>query len=190
MEFDLDDFASAFPYGFLGEREGEYVNRVEAYLSKLPAEKQSLVIDLLDLQWLSYVQQLWLISDETGNEDPGRVHFVLARMQINSNIRRDHGLPHRNIRDALYRFSFKDVLYILENAADVLSPLLEHYWGTLSPQQQHGILTCLTTRFVKARRKWVWLSPELPYQNKHSGFSSKLWIAHIRLTKTLYPTIC
>jgi hypothetical protein len=119
-EISINDFTEIFPYGFLGESEGEYVNRVENILGQLPPEQHSLLLDLLDLQWVSYIQQLWFISDEIGKDgDTGKIHFVLARMQINSNIRREQGLRERNMRDALMRFSYCDLLVLLETADDI-----------------------------------------------------------------------
>jgi len=116
MDINIDDFTQQFPYGFLGEREAEYVNNVQKYVDQFEQDQRDLVIDLLDLQWVSYIQQIWLITDRTGSEEAGKIHFALARLQINSNIRNDLGLPPRNMRDALVRGSSKDVLRLLETA--------------------------------------------------------------------------
>ncbi len=50
-EISFDLFLDAFPYAHLNEREGEYVDKVEANLKALSKEDQSLLMELLDLQW-------------------------------------------------------------------------------------------------------------------------------------------
>ncbi len=80
MDINIDDFTQQFPYGFLGEREAEYVNNVQKYVDQFEQDQRDLVIDLLDLQWVSYIQQIWLITDRTGTEEAGKIHFALARL--------------------------------------------------------------------------------------------------------------
>ena len=109
------EFSKEFSYGFLGEREGEYVKRVSNFLNQYPKDQHSLIMDLLDLQWVAFVQQLWSIGDETGSPDHGRTHFAVARLEINSDIRRNYELPHRNMRSEMFRHE-NDVLTTLENA--------------------------------------------------------------------------
>ena len=114
----IDEFTKEFSYGFLGvrEREGEYVERVANFLNKYSEPQHALIMDLLDLQWVAYVQQLWFIGDETGSPDVGKNHFALARLQINANIRAERGLPDRNMRNEMMRVEYCDVLRMLENA--------------------------------------------------------------------------
>jgi hypothetical protein len=117
MKITVKEALSEFPYGFLAETEGDYVERATKFLKLLPAERRALLLDLIDLQWVALIQQLWFIADETGtDEDFGKMHFVLARMQINSRLRRQHGLGERNMRNALMRFANCDLLVLLETA--------------------------------------------------------------------------
>ena len=122
MGVTIEGFGREFKYGFLGEREGDYIRRVQSYIEYLPEDQKSLVLDLLNLQWVSFIQQLWFVGDVTGKPDHGKIHFTLARMEINSEIRRENNLPERNMRNALYRLSYKDVLHILESAPDIPAP--------------------------------------------------------------------
>ena len=112
----IDEFTEEFSYGFLGEREGKYIERVANFLNKYSEPQHALIMDLLDLQWVSFVQQLWFIGDETGLPDAGKNHFAVARLQINANIRAERGLPDRNMLREMMRIEYCDVLRILENA--------------------------------------------------------------------------
>ena len=112
----IDEFTEEFSYGFLGEREGEYFERVANFLNKYSEPQHALIMDLLDLQWVAFVQQLWFIGDETGSPDAGKNHFAMARLQINANIRTERGLPDRNMRREMMRIEYCDVLRMLENA--------------------------------------------------------------------------
>ena len=113
----IDEFTKEFSYGFLGEREGEYVERIANFLNKYSEPQHALIMDLLDLQWVAFVQQLWFIGDETGSPDAGKNHFAVARLQINANIRAERGLPDRNMLREMMRIESCDVLRMLENAA-------------------------------------------------------------------------
>ncbi len=112
----IDEVTEEFSYGFLGEREGEYVERVKSFLNKYPKTQNALIMNLLDLQWVSFIQQLWFIGDETGSPDVGKNHFAVARLQINANIRGERRSPDRNMLREMMRLEFCDVLRILENA--------------------------------------------------------------------------
>ena len=109
------EFTKEFPYAFLLEREPQYVERVSNFLNQYPKDQHSLIMDLLDLQWVAFVQQLWSIGDETGSFDHGPNHAAVARLEINSDIRRNYGLPDRNMRSEMFRHE-NDVLTTLENA--------------------------------------------------------------------------
>ena len=111
----IDEFTEESSYGFLGEREGEYIERVANFLNKYSEPQHALIMDLLDLQWVSIVQQFWFIGDETGFPDAGKNHFAVARLQINANIRAERGLPDRNMLRVMMRIEYCDVLRILEN---------------------------------------------------------------------------
>ena len=54
----FNEFSKEFPHAFLGEREGEYVERVANFLNKYSEPQHALIMDLLDLQWVAFVQQL------------------------------------------------------------------------------------------------------------------------------------
>ena len=112
----IDEFTEEFSYGFLGEKEVEYVERIENFLNKYSETQHALIMDLLDLQWVAFVQQLWFIGDETGVSEVGKNHFAVARLQINANIRIERGLPERNMLREMMRIEYCDVLRILENA--------------------------------------------------------------------------
>ena len=112
----IDEFTKEFSYGFLGESEGAYVKRVANFLNKYSEPQHALIMDLLDLQWVAYVQQLWFIGDETGSPDIGKNHFAVARLQINANIRAERVLPDRNMLREMMRIESCDVLRMLENA--------------------------------------------------------------------------
>ena len=112
----IDEFTKEFSYGFLGEREGEYVERVANFLNKYSEPQHALIMDLLDLQWVAFVQQLWFIRDETGFVQE-RNHSAVARLQIDSNIRWERGLPPRNMAQEMHDIGYCDLLVILENAA-------------------------------------------------------------------------
>jgi hypothetical protein len=114
-EVDFDLFLDAFPFGNMNEREGEYVVKVEGILKGLPTEDQSLLMELLDLQWTVVVEQLGLINTFKENPSrPGRADAAMARLQINSNIRREHGLPGRDMRSALLKIRAGDLLDHIE----------------------------------------------------------------------------
>ena len=112
MSITVDDFTEEFLYGFL-EDEGEYIERIEKFLKKYPETQHSLIIDLLDLQWVAFVQQLSCIGEKTGSFDESKIEKSLAKLQIHSNARTVHSLPHRNMRNAMLRLN---VLQILENS--------------------------------------------------------------------------
>lgn len=102
--FRWENFRDIFPFGFLGIREGQYVQIVNETLDLLVNDtERALLLDLLDAQWCVYIEQLW-IAHECG-DDPqrfaGEGHFALARLQIGSNIRRERGLPQKDGRRAM-----------------------------------------------------------------------------------------
>ena len=89
--------------------------KVATILKGLPTEDQSLLMELLDLQWTVVVEQLGLINRFKENPShPGRVDAAMARLQINSNIRREHGLRDRDMRSALLKIQAGDLLDHIE----------------------------------------------------------------------------
>ena len=79
QKITIDDLTKEFSHGFLAEREGDYVERVENFLNKYPESQQALILDLLDLQWIAFVQQLWFIGDESGSLDVGKNPFCTRK---------------------------------------------------------------------------------------------------------------
>jgi len=64
-----------------------------------------MLLDLLDVQWCVYVEQLWIAQEYGGDPERfvGENHFALARLQIGSNIRCERGLPVKDGRRAMMR---------------------------------------------------------------------------------------
>jgi hypothetical protein len=74
----------------LGIREGEYAKLVEAAALSLPTKKERvMLVDMLDMQWITYLEQLWAASEFGDDPDQfvGECHFADARLQINDNVR-------------------------------------------------------------------------------------------------------
>ena len=93
------------------EKEGVNTSReLKASSTNIPKLK------MLDLQWVSFIQRLWFMGDETGSPDVDKNHFAVARLQINANIREERWLPDRIMLREMMRLEFYDVLRILENA--------------------------------------------------------------------------
>lgn len=106
--FEWHRFQEIFPFGFLGIREGEYAKLVEAAALSLPSEKERvLLIDMLDMQWIAYLEQLWA-ANEFG-DDPerfaGECHFADARLQIDDSVRINLEIQPRGTRTKLLKNS-------------------------------------------------------------------------------------
>lgn len=118
-------FQALFPFGFLGIREGEYVQLVEAALRSISdAAEQSHFMDLLDMQWCTYLEQLWAMSSHSDEEDAyvGEMHFADARLQIGSNIRRDFDLQQKDFRKLMLSVGRDDTLADLLTLGISISP--------------------------------------------------------------------
>lgn len=92
--FRWREFSRIFPFGFLGIREGEYLELVNAALDSMSChEERQLLIDILDAQWCVYVEQLWAGHQfsKADEADMGENHFALARLQIGETIRKQRG---------------------------------------------------------------------------------------------------
>lgn len=117
--FRWEDFREIFPFGFLGIREGEYAQLVNEALDRLPNEKErALLLDLLDAQWCVYIEQLW-IAHECGDDSQrfaSENHFAFARLQIDSNIRLERGLPSKDGRRAMMSLGEQET--IMDRIAD------------------------------------------------------------------------
>lgn len=118
-------FQALFPFGFLGIREGEYVQLVEAALRSISdAAEQSHFMDLLDMQWCTYLEQLWAMSSFSNDEDRfvGESEGVNARLQIGSHIRRDFNLPQKDLRKLMMSVGGDDTLADLLTLGISISP--------------------------------------------------------------------
>jgi hypothetical protein len=123
--FRWDRFQALFPFGYLGIREGEYVQLVEAALRSISdAAEQSHFMDLLDMQWCTYLEQLWAMSSHSDEENAyvGEMHFADARLQIGSNIRRDFNLPQKDLRHVMMSIGGDDTLADLLTLGISVSP--------------------------------------------------------------------
>lgn len=111
--FQWDRFQALFPFGYLGIREGQYVRLVEAALRSInDVSEQSLFMDLLDLQWCAYLEQLRVMASFSKDEDAylGEIHLADARLQIGSNIRNQFELPEKNLRRLMMSVGADDTL--------------------------------------------------------------------------------
>jgi hypothetical protein len=98
--FDFTQLQALFPFGFLGIREGEYAELVEMALDSLSTpDDQTLLMDLLDVQWHVYCEQLGFARDRSDDPESlvGLMHFAEARIQIDENVRCSRGLPSKRI---------------------------------------------------------------------------------------------
>ena len=102
-EVNIEDFPREFQYGWVGLSEREYMDHVEEFLDEVPQKQRSLVVDLLDLQWVAYIQQLEFFRSETGNIDAGLFEVACVRLMLNEEIRRETNLPDRDISRDLHR---------------------------------------------------------------------------------------
>ena len=111
--FQWDRFQAFFPFGYLGIREGQYSQLVEAALRSMSdGRERSLLMDLLDLQWCTYLEQLWAMASVSKEADAyvGEMHFVDARLQLGSNIRREFNLPKKDLRHLMMSMGGDDTL--------------------------------------------------------------------------------
>jgi hypothetical protein len=118
-------FQALFPFGFLGLREGEYVQLVEAALRSISdTAEQSHLMDLLDMQWCTYLEQLWAMSSFSNDETrfAGESERVNARLQIGSNIRREFNLPKKDLRHVMLSVGGDDTLADLLTLGISISP--------------------------------------------------------------------
>ena len=118
-------FQALFPFGFLGLREGEYVQLVEAALRSISdTAEQSDFMDLLDMQWCTYLEQLWAMSSFSNDESrfAGESERVNARLQIGSNIRRQYNLPKKDLRHVMLSIGGDDTLADLLTLGISISP--------------------------------------------------------------------
>jgi len=101
LSFDL--FISLFPYSDMSEREGVYSDRLELFLHDYDRKTQAAIIDMLDIQWISYLEQNEIIRKATGNDDGiGNLDRAMNWIQIHNNMRHKLRLPSRDIRHSLF----------------------------------------------------------------------------------------
>lgn len=101
--FEFSDFWKKFPFGDLSCRQGDYQLSVLQALSSLPQAQQRMLLDFLDLQWISFLEQLSMLDSGGLITVAGEMDNAAARMQINENIRFQLRLPSRNLRAALFK---------------------------------------------------------------------------------------
>lgn len=98
--FDWERIREIFPFASLELREGEYQTLLSLCLKSLSnKDDKELLLELLDAQWAVYLEQLWIENEKSqGADNSGPVHFVLARLQIHSNLRHSEGLRPASMR--------------------------------------------------------------------------------------------
>lgn len=117
-KFNWECFWKDFPYGDLRSSQGQYQQSVIDALLILPKEQQVVLLDLLDLQWMAYAEQLSIISShDLAQALAHQADTTFARLQINSNLRGKFGLPRRDMRGALMRLAPGEVLDKIESAS-------------------------------------------------------------------------
>lgn len=111
--FHWEDFQTIFPFGFLGIKEGEYAIIVNACLDSLPNDRErAVLLDLLDAQWCTFVEQIWIANEFGGNPKrfAGESHFALARLQMGENIRWERELLSKSGRSAMMSLGPEETL--------------------------------------------------------------------------------
>jgi len=102
MSFDWQSFWQSFRFGDLSIREKDYADSVADALLSMPEHERVILLDLLDLQWIAYVEQLSILVDKGIKEEfAGRAEFAFARIQINENLRARFDINPRHLRSAL-----------------------------------------------------------------------------------------
>ena len=112
--FSWPDLERFFPFGFLGMREGEYIQIINAVLDALPDQKQrSLLLDFIDAQWCLFIEQKWIAREFSADENLFLVenHQALARLQIGSNIRSQKNLICKDGRRAMMSLKSDETLF-------------------------------------------------------------------------------
>ena len=116
--FRWDRFRDYFPFGDVSLREGNYQRLVQAALAELHVEdERQLLLDLLDAQGCVFTKQVWVaneMAEKAGAVKPFTIeaHFSTAWLQINDNLRREHGLPARGARSAMLNLQPPETLAI------------------------------------------------------------------------------
>lgn len=108
--FRWDRFQEYFPFGNLELREGEYLSLVEAALESFATkDDRQLLLDLLDIQWCVFIEQVWVANERTHDTLTG-AEMAHARIAIGESLRRKHELPLRRVRKAMFRLREGDTL--------------------------------------------------------------------------------
>ena len=98
-------FRQYFPFADVGLREGNYQKAVTKCLDLLDlVDEKELLLDLLDANKAVFLEQLWIENEksEAGRDkNQFTLHLLLAQLQINSNLRNEYHLPHRDMRQRM-----------------------------------------------------------------------------------------
>jgi hypothetical protein len=114
--FQWERFREYFPFGDVALREGNYLRLVSHALASLPDTTQrALVLSLLDAQAAAFLEQVWVQNEQLqkiGKMEPFTIegHFASAWLQINDNLRYEHGLAPRNVRGAMLKLQPPETL--------------------------------------------------------------------------------
>lgn len=89
--FNWLDFERVFPADIWNIREGEYLAVLEAVLKALHSdEERDLLLDLLDAQWATYLERLWVMDRMSGTRRCiGLAHGVHARLALTERFGRE-----------------------------------------------------------------------------------------------------
>ena len=108
--FQWGQLQNYFPFGFVDQREGEYVSILRAVLSALPnLREQEQLLDLLDTQWCAFIEQCW-VANEEGDEPVIHAEPAFARIQINQTVRSEFKMSRKPVREALMGLNKGDTL--------------------------------------------------------------------------------
>ncbi|MBB5349521.1 hypothetical protein JWG42_14040 [Desulfoprunum benzoelyticum] len=103
-----------FPFGDINLREGNYQKLVMKVLGLLETpEEKELLLDLLDTQNCVFLEQVWIQNEKSGEQEkpfPVHGHFITAQFQINSNIRWELRLKHRDPRGVMLKLPETELL--------------------------------------------------------------------------------
>lgn len=112
--FNWKRFGDYFPFGDVTLREGNYQRLLEECLESLDSDAECIkLLDLLDTQGSVFLEQMWSINEMLDDEDAEigmAAHFCAAWLQINSNLRNQHGLGNTSTRQMMMNLSKDDSL--------------------------------------------------------------------------------
>lgn len=95
MAFAGIDFRSISHLGVSHFEKGEYLSLVEAAIMSFSTKAdRQLLLDLLDMQWCVFIEQIWVANERTADTLSGE-EMAHARIAIGESLRRKHDLPLR-----------------------------------------------------------------------------------------------